>query len=468
MCAASGHLQALSMANLFSVLAAALLGLADGAPWPLHPTWAPTYEMAASTIMMPCNTSGWFDARLAARYGIADFDWSNGRDIWANGHPMDDAEVLIKQVAKVKAINPKAHVWVYRNLVKALSWYRDVSEKLVDPAYSGWFLHFDVAKSTYVSPPCTERVCSNHYHSQDQTPQHLTGRKECLEKCDCGGVPCGEYIWDHRNASLREWLVSKHVMGALGMGNANVSGFYFDDYWINSGEGWANGPAGLPYRGAKDVNLSDCKTGPSEIQINCLEDMGLSVQDVVDLNDGWRKTTAAAMRAVAGAGGWVWQMFSSGTPIAHEAEGAACVAALKASCQATSTQQTRMCFSGLTLKDHHTPGSVVDPESDVARFLLTRGPYAFLGTSWVGCEPDNGVEGGGKNQTYVRPEAFDYDYGTPKGLCAESPGKPGLFTREWTKVTVQHDCNTGKSSITPNHAREETDPRVNAKHEIHI
>jgi hypothetical protein len=97
---------------------------------------------------------------------------------------MNNDEVLIEQVAKVKAVNPTTKVWVYRNLVKALSWFKDVGEKLSDPAYSGWFLHFDSNKSHYSSPPCTEGVCSTIYHSQDQTPQHLTGRKECHEKCE--------------------------------------------------------------------------------------------------------------------------------------------------------------------------------------------------------------------------------------------------------------------------------------------
>ena len=28
--------------------------------------------------------------------------------------------------------------------------------------------------------------------------------------CDCGpGLPCGEYLWDHRNQSLRQWLVDE-------------------------------------------------------------------------------------------------------------------------------------------------------------------------------------------------------------------------------------------------------------------
>ena len=173
-----------------------------------------------------------------------------------------------------------------------------------------------------------------HTHARIHTHSHVylfddllhLSSHEYLNAMNCHS------IWDHRNASLREWLVNSHVMGPLGMGNPNVSGFYFDDvrfmnpmimprllfcfrllfvvvvviinivvviffvtllqllsvllmwmiivshqstctsmssqYWINSGEGWSNGPSGLPVRTAKDVNLSDCKTGPSEIQID--------------------------------------------------------------------------------------------------------------------------------------------------------------------------------------------------------
>jgi hypothetical protein len=36
---------------------------------------------------------------------------------------MDSSALLLEQAGKTKAINPAAHVWVYRNLVKALSWY---------------------------------------------------------------------------------------------------------------------------------------------------------------------------------------------------------------------------------------------------------------------------------------------------------------------------------------------------------
>ena len=45
--------------------------------------------------------------------------------------------------------------------------------------------------------------------------------------------------------------------------------------------------------------------------------------------------------------------------------------------------------------------------------LCGAGPYAFLGTGWVGCVPNDGVESAGINQTYDRPAVLDIDYGTP-------------------------------------------------------
>ena len=39
------------------------------------------------------------------------------------------------------------------------------------------------------------------------------------------------YQFDHRNASLREWIVNELVMGKkLGFGNESVDGIYIDDW----------------------------------------------------------------------------------------------------------------------------------------------------------------------------------------------------------------------------------------------
>ena len=164
--------------------------------------------MAMSTVMMPCNTSGWFDPVLAGKYGIADFDWSTGREIWANSKPMNSEELMVQQASLLKRLNPESHQWVYRNLVKALPWMSTVRKKLADPAYSGFFLPFrpEAVPLCNGSTPCTTTRCdhnykpprcSNLYHDQDQSPQHPQPHDKrmgfCESPCDCGpGVPCGE------------------------------------------------------------------------------------------------------------------------------------------------------------------------------------------------------------------------------------------------------------------------------------
>jgi hypothetical protein len=71
------------------------------------------------------------------------YDWSNGKALWANAHPMDSEELLTKQAEMVIAADPSVpgevpRVWVYRNTIKALNWYTSVREKLDDPKYASW------------------------------------------------------------------------------------------------------------------------------------------------------------------------------------------------------------------------------------------------------------------------------------------------------------------------------------------
>jgi len=57
-----------------------------------------------------------------------------------------------------------------------------------------------------------------------------------------------------------------------------------------------------------------------------------------------------------------------------------------------------------------------------------------LGHGWLGC-----------SRKYVFPEALNADYGEPSGLCQEVSN--GVFQREWTKATVEMNCNTWTPSI---------------------
>lgn len=59
---------------------------------------------------------------------------------------------------------------------------------------------------------------------------------------------------------------------------------------------------------------------------------------------------------------------------------------------------------------------------------------------------------GGPHQpplNYTFPPALKADYGEPQGVCAETAPGSGKFSREWSKATVELDCSSWTSTITP-------------------
>jgi hypothetical protein len=52
--------------------------------WPgiIAPNWAPTWNLTLSTVIQPCNYSGFVEPlAFYAQFGIVDFDWSNGEQL---------------------------------------------------------------------------------------------------------------------------------------------------------------------------------------------------------------------------------------------------------------------------------------------------------------------------------------------------------------------------------------------------
>ena len=325
--------------------------------------------------------------------------------------------------------------------MKALPWFGTVREKLTDPAYSGWFLHFRPNASNFSSPRCTGGKCSSLFHDQDQTPStgpDADGR--CLDECDCGSVPCGEYLWDHRNLSLRRWLIDDYIMGPTALGHGRIDGLFLDDEWQDSPQ---PNPSWGPPEG---FCTSDLHGGPSETYPNCTLDMGLSQEDVSAITAGWKETLAQVQEAALAAGHWIWQLLTVvGAP---PPDRAGCVAYFREACTANSTAQTSpilFSFSGAKTKP------LPSPVADLAAFLLTRGPYAWIGYQWIGCvschlsptDPKGLCDPTG---AYERPPSLDVDYGVPVGLCAET-SRPGVFERAWTKAHVSFDCNTWRGRV---------------------
>ena len=385
------------------------------------PLWSATYVMQDSTIIQPCNESGFLDASLFSQFGVVDVDWSNAKALWVQP-PMSCEELLVEQAARLKAARPGVRVMVYRNIVKSLPWFSAVREKMDDPAYAGWFLKFK-PNATYHVPQCDNNYsppkCTPLYHDQEQTPGFPHGDGSCPGPCDCGVHPCGEYLFDHTNASLADFVLDDVLLGPTGMGNENISGFYLDDEWYNSST-FPSGCSGSPVG------------GPTEEDTHCLDDMGRAgdIDWTTAMTDAWCATRHRAFEAVRLAGGWFWQMFSLfATPAQPQ-----CAAVLRAACAAGASSA----FYNATTQHQLTGDHATLPNlaQDLATFLLLRGPYAFLGFGWSGC----GV-------TTVFPPELKADYGVPSGFCEETGPGSNVFVRQWTKAVVSMDCNTYTGTI---------------------
>ena len=390
------------------------------------PRWAPTWSLARSTIAQPCNNSGLLAPSLLANFSLVSIDWSNQKDVWVAMHPMDSESLLVEQALALHAAQPSQRVWVYRNLVIAYPWFPSVRAKLVDPAYSGWFLRFGAppfANGSYHVPRCDDNfsppLCSAFYHSQDQTPGYPSGDGSCPGPCDCGGVPCGFYIFNHANATLRRWLIDDFVFGPTGLGHPSgaISGLYLDDHWAD-----AYDPTDAPDCAASAIG------GPTEVNRFCGADIGLTQADTAANTAGWRAMMLELQQRVVAAGAFSWAYF-------NQVRGAPS----KGACASFFTNNGTAFFADkpLVLLAQEKNRTRVTEQNDVATFLLVRGRYAYFGNGWEGCPV------GGPSPL---PTDASLDFGEPLGNLTEPAG--GVFRREWMRATVEFDCNSYSSSFT--------------------
>jgi hypothetical protein len=410
-------------------------------PRPVPPSWVQSWAPANSTAIYACNYSGFFDAKFLAQFALVQLDWSTGKNVWANQHPMDAETLMIDQVERIQRARPGTITMVYRNTVKALSWFRSVREKLVDPAYAGFFLSYATSATNPSSPACdtaySPPLCSRLYHDQMQTPQykvHDDGQNgTCFAPCDCGGVPVGEYLFDLRNNSAREFLL-EHVLSSTALGHPSVTGLYLDDYWVNHQEPIYPDGNQPPWGYCSHTPTG----GPSEIQLDCIKDMGLTQQDVDDLYAGWRMSYDTIIDAMGDAGAIAYQSFHFlSTPSA-----AHIYSDLLSNCQQGehSPLYTAPLMHILTTPPACCPATrnttLLQFEQDLAYFMLVRGPWAWIGYNYEFCA-----------ERYTMPRALADDYGAALGTCA--PTHPGstVFAREYERATVFFDTSDYTGTI---------------------
>jgi hypothetical protein len=267
--------------------------------------WPQTWRLNESTIIMACNSSGDLDPLATGKFAIVDVDWSSGKEQWAKQHPMQNDVSIIRQALAVAAVLPNRRVFVYRNSIKGLPFFSDVHSILSNSSYNAWFVPFGpptINGSSWHSPPCDTNyhppLCSTLYHDQVDTPQYPG---ECeAPACDCGGVPCGEYLFDFRAANMSingqtftDWFINDYYFSKTALGHPNISGLYIDDFWSITG-------------------------GPSEMTSSAVKDMGLSTYDVADMTAAYQWVMSKVRSIVIERGKWMWSEFLNNDPFQFE------------------------------------------------------------------------------------------------------------------------------------------------------
>jgi len=184
--------------------------------------------------------------------------------------------------------------------------------------------------------------------------------------------------------------------------------------------------------------------GATEEDFYCTEDMGLSQADVTAIRDGWQKTMDTVKEAVLAHGGFAWPYFSARGIKSLDLSDPRpeCAAYHRSQCVAGGGAASKgaLMFE-FTRAKFHSPFPLPFAEQDAASFLLVRGPYAWIGFSWMGCTTE-------QYHTFQRPAQLDVDYGEPtEASCRETATGSGVFTREWSRASITLDCNTWNATI---------------------
>jgi hypothetical protein len=192
------------------------------------PTWAPTWDLARSTAIQPCNATGWYDPVYAAKWGLVSVSPMESA-------PPDCEERLVEQCKKIKTINPDVKCFVYRNTELALEWLGS-QRAVMDEAHAGFFLNFqggNASAKCAAAGPCT--YSSNGGPSN--RPAHKYGdfccpvaNVYCEVASGCPWQGAKQFFWDFRNTSLQDWWMDNLFMGKNGFGSGNkwVDGCFSD------------------------------------------------------------------------------------------------------------------------------------------------------------------------------------------------------------------------------------------------
>lgn len=313
---------------------------------------------------------------------------------------------MVKNCDDIRAAsNGVTNCWVYRNGIKALPWHESVRKLLEDRSQWGLFMPLAGCMPSPGQYVCGPNATQNLFHDFEQTP-----------KGDCGvGVECGEYVFNHRNASLIDFLLGEYFFPSPFP--SSVTGYYVDDDWSEK--------------------------GPSEMDPDSCEKMGMSPSDIAAMTAAWSSNQQTWRDALVAKGLFEWFLLYGGqqtAPGQNQTCGkCTCQSYLEAQCGPLAGSQNGTLFYGYSRTQHSVPFPLPTPTQDLTMFMLSRGPFAFFGYGWTGCVD--------KTHPFTHPPELDADYGVPLNFCSETSKGSGVWTRNFTKADFSMDCSSFTADI---------------------
>lgn len=212
-------------------------------PRPLLPRFPPTWEVARSTIIQPCNSSGFMDPSLGAAFGIVSFDYNNGRAVWEKQQQPDCEEMSVEQCRMVKALRNDTHCWVYRNTELAFA-ALTTDRRVMTEANASLFIHFKNNSGCAAAPACPPE--SGHNGDKGYCCPFETVYEEGNPgwgRFTTKATPANMrlFLWDYRNPAAADYLVHGRILGDVGLDSPFVDGFFTGTsatpiYYINANQ----------------------------------------------------------------------------------------------------------------------------------------------------------------------------------------------------------------------------------------
>ncbi len=191
--------------------------------------------------------------------------------------------------------------------------------------------------------------------------------------------------------------------------------------------------------------------GPSEIDSHMLSDMGMTGAEAAAMTSAWQAALARLYALAATRSKFLSNMGYSGDSLSR-ASSAQCAARLRGMCSNTSNPTYGSWYT--VIYDYIQPPAygiaAANARLDVAYFLLTRGPWAWIAggpmlgwhmSHWWTANKTRRIQ----FRTDLRPAEFNADYGEPLCSCVEAA--PNVFVRQWSKANVTVDCNALEGKI---------------------